>query len=156
MRNGWRRGILLLLVALVALTVVPVTPAFALVNRKSNCVNRGPVANLYVQVCVRLQEDTSGRLRAYAGMKAQSNSIWVYVRALHFDECPDGGTCTNKYAAQAKGAYGYVNQATSWYSPKCFRTTYRAVMSYDIRWTNGVTTKYTGHATPLFRPICTA
>jgi hypothetical protein len=156
MRNGWRRGILLLLVALVALTVVPATPALALVNRVSDCDVRGPVAGQYVNVCVRVREDTSGRLQGYAGMDATSNSIRVYVRALHFDECPDGGTCRNLYAAQAKGDWGYVNQQTAWYFPKCFRTTYRAVMSYDIRWTNGAVTKGTGHDTPRFRPICTA
>ena len=107
-------------------------------------------------MCVRLQEEPAGKLRAYAGLDATSNSIRVYVRALHLDECPDGQACRTIYAAQAKGDWGYVNQATSWYFPLCRRHTYRAVMSYDICWTNGQVTKGTGHDTPLFRPICTA
>jgi hypothetical protein len=155
MRHRWRRGILLLLAALVALTVVPAAPASALTNRKSNCDPRGPVQGHYVNVCVRLQEDTGGRLRAYGGMDATSNSIRVYIRALRLEERQDGATGWRLvYAAQAKGAWGYVNQATAWYSPKCFRHTYKAVMSYDIRWTNGVVTKAVNHATDPFRPIC--
>jgi hypothetical protein len=143
--RGWRP--IAIAAATVAVLAGTAAPAAATTNVASNCKLRGPVAGLYTNVCVRLQQNVA-EVRAYGALDADSTSIRVYVRALHLDECNASG-CRNVYAAAAKGAWGYVNQATSWYGARCGYY-YRVVMSYDIRWTTGLLTQATGFSVAAY------